>query len=282
MNSLPLRGFAACMALACYLVAPAQINIQDRIERSLQRRAEEKLDRAVEKTIDKVEEGVDKTAKDGSRKKGQPGKEAEPSGGDGTSGSSGSGGSASPSGENRPAGTLKSYSKYDFIPGEQVVAVEDFMQDAIGDFPAKWNTNGAGEVVTIAGREGRWLKLGTGGIFYPEFLGSIPENATVEFDVAVIDTYSFYCGGLHARFRKSSAKPFQYDQFAEVRVGIHPQGAGGNEGSSRLDVFGEDGNSVMGNERSQSQWVHNGKAPFAHVAIWRQKNRLRFYLNEEK
>jgi hypothetical protein len=30
-----------------------------------------------------------------------------------------------------------------------VIAQEDFSQDAIGDFPAKWNTNGTGEVVTL-------------------------------------------------------------------------------------------------------------------------------------
>ncbi len=38
------------------------------------------------------------------------------------------------------AGELKVYSAFDFIPGDQVIAREDFSQDAKGDFPAKWNT----------------------------------------------------------------------------------------------------------------------------------------------
>src|SRR4051812_24950116 len=40
--------------------------------------------------------------------------------------------------------TLKSYSKYDFVPGEKIIVFEDFMQDAVGDFPAKWSTNSSG------------------------------------------------------------------------------------------------------------------------------------------
>ena len=47
-----------------------------------------------------------------------------------------------------PAG-FQAFSKFDFVPGEKVVALEDFAQDAIGDFPEKWNTNASGEVVTI-------------------------------------------------------------------------------------------------------------------------------------
>ena len=42
---------------------------------------------------------------------------------------------------------FKSYSKFDFVPGEQVIFFEDFLQDAIGDFPVNWNTNGTGEVI---------------------------------------------------------------------------------------------------------------------------------------
>src|SRR5689334_10569712 len=33
--------------------------------------------------------------------------------------------------------SAKVYSKFDFIPGEKVVVMEDFMQDAAGDFPDK-------------------------------------------------------------------------------------------------------------------------------------------------
>ena len=57
------------------------------------------------------------------------------------------------------ASQLSYTSKYDFVPGDKVISVEDFSQDAVGDFPAKWNTNSSGEVVTLEGQEGHWLML---------------------------------------------------------------------------------------------------------------------------
>ena len=81
------------------------------------------------------------------------------------------------------APSFASYSKFDFVPAERVVAAEDFAQDAIGDFPAKWNTNASGEIVTIAGQPGRWLKLTRAGFFTPEFVTDLPDNVTVEFDL---------------------------------------------------------------------------------------------------
>ena len=54
---------------------------------------------------------------------------------------------------------LKSYSKYDFIPGEQILYFEDFSQDNIGDFPALWNTNGSAEVVTTNLFPGNWFNF---------------------------------------------------------------------------------------------------------------------------
>ena len=54
---------------------------------------------------------------------------------------------------------LQSYSKYDFIPGEKIIFYEDFSQDAVGDFPALWNTNGSAEVVTTNLFPGNWIKF---------------------------------------------------------------------------------------------------------------------------
>ena len=35
------------------------------------------------------------------------------------------------------APSFEAFSKYDFVPGEKVVAVDDFTQDEIGDFPGQ-------------------------------------------------------------------------------------------------------------------------------------------------
>jgi hypothetical protein len=44
---------------------------------------------------------------------------------------------------------LVSTSQYDFVPGDKILYFEDFSQDAIGDFPALWTTDGSGEVKTV-------------------------------------------------------------------------------------------------------------------------------------
>ena len=54
------------------------------------------------------------------------------------------------------------YSRYDFIPGEKVIFFDDFSAENIGDFPALWNTNGSGEVVTFGKYPGKWLKITNG------------------------------------------------------------------------------------------------------------------------
>lgn len=281
MTAFRPRSICALLAATMMMGASAQINIQERLERKIQERAERKVDQSLDKGLDKVEQGVDDGAKEAAKKKGKKEGAKPGSGGDGGSaGSSGDAGGSS-SGKAAPT-TLKSYSKFDFIPGEQVVAVEDFMQDAIGDFPAKWNTNASGEVVTIDGRQGRWLKLSGDGLFYPEFVGEIPENATVELDLAVLDEYSYYCSCLTLRFVQESTNLLSPGQENQLAVGIHPQGADGGQGSTFVEVRAADGSELMRNERGQAQLVHRGVAPIAHVALWRQKNRMRLYLNEEK
>ncbi|MFN2440143.1 MAG: hypothetical protein ABR503_13150, partial [Chitinophagaceae bacterium] len=76
-------------------------------------------------------------------------------------------------------------SKYDFVPGEKVMGFEDFSKAEIGDFPTRWNTNATAEVVTLNNKEGKWLKIAKEGVFHPEFITNLPDNFTLEFDLAV-------------------------------------------------------------------------------------------------
>ncbi|MFZ0455342.1 MAG: hypothetical protein WAM24_16485, partial [Ignavibacteriaceae bacterium] len=78
---------------------------------------------------------------------------------------------------------LKTYSKFDFVPGENVIFFEDFSQDNIGDFPALWNTNGSAEVVTTNLFPGNWLKFSMDNSFWTDQLLALPDNYTIEFDV---------------------------------------------------------------------------------------------------
>jgi len=86
----------------------------------------------------------------------------------------------------QPEQKLSATSKYDFIPGESLMFFDDFTQDNIGDFPALWNTNGSGEIVTTNLFPGRWFKLVGSATFVPETKKIFPDNYTVEFDILPI------------------------------------------------------------------------------------------------
>ena len=79
---------------------------------------------------------------------------------------------------------LEIYSKFDYVPGDELIFFEDFSQDFVGDFPARWNTNGSGEVVKINKVDGNWLELKSGyNIMFIPDINSLPEDYTIEFDV---------------------------------------------------------------------------------------------------
>jgi len=71
----------------------------------------------------------------------------------------------------------------DFVPGQSVIFQDDFSQDALADFPAKWDSNGSGKVTTLNGLTGRWLELKTNTAVTPEINKALPENSTIEFDL---------------------------------------------------------------------------------------------------
>lgn len=176
------------------------------------------------------------------------------------------------------APSFQSYSKFDFVPGEKVVAVEDFTQDAIGDFPAKWNTNASGEIVTIAGQPGRWLKLTRAGFFTPEFVTDLPDNVTVEFDLATPPGFDVGFP-LQTAFAELAdlKRPVDWQTASNnFIIGAHP---GPSQGVSEMTTR-QDGTSAAGNNTRTAQLTANGKP--VHVAIWRQRQRVRVYMNEEK
>ena len=69
----------------------------------------------------------------------------------------------------------------DFTPGIITIFEDNFSRDNKGDFPAKWDTNGSGEIVVIDGK--KWFRLGGKSMYIPMVKESLPENYTIEFDM---------------------------------------------------------------------------------------------------
>ncbi|MDX2049250.1 MAG: OmpA family protein [Chitinophagaceae bacterium] len=230
------------------------------------------LKKAKQKAESKANEKVDKTID-------KPGTETEKK----TSPNNDAAGTTKPQADTaktEPA-SIKVYSKYDFVPGEKIVVFEDFMQDAIGDFPAKWNTNASGEVVTIDGNPGHWFMMHRAGTFMPEFIDSLQDNFTFEFDLIAI----------HGN--KTGGWPSFHTAIAELSDRDKPQHWQTASNHFYFSVYA--GNSTDGsissarrkNESSEAseqiitkQFADKSKP--VHISMWRQKERLRIYFNEEK
>ncbi len=272
---------AAAILLLC-ADAQAQINnVFDRAVRAGERRVNNKIDQAIDKTYDKAEENARRKKADSNDSQKEKGnKKVESDEGNDNS----EGNNDAPTN----AALLKSYGKFDFVPGERVIVVEDFAQDAVGDFPDKWNSTGSGAIMTINGRPGHWLMLNKMGEYLPEFINSLPDNFTLQFDLASNETFSFYSSYLWinlvqmANPGKDFAKWGRFPTPTEgVRVGLHPRNAGNGTGVgiTQFATYAK-GEEVLKNETDQRAFA--GTNNVVKVSMWRQKQRLRVYVDETK
>jgi outer membrane protein OmpA-like peptidoglycan-associated protein len=155
----------------------------------------------------------------------------------------------------------------------------------LGDFPLKWNTNASAEVVTVDNTEGKWLKIGEKGIFRPEFITSLPENFTFEFDLGVNNANYLSPLCLNIANLKKPEDFVDYAYLVSIRPehAVHLEFSAANstfDGVSKL-VTGKAGVATINNAVNYKVWDVS-KNNFAHVSLWRQNQRLRVYLNGEK
>lgn len=275
-------------------------SLGDRIVDGLSNKAQQKIenevdnaaDKAYDKTKEKTKESVKNSGKNNTSTKTKNNNTASDNGTNDNSSDNGntSSGNKGNSSSGTANSSLKAYGKFDFIPGEKVIAQEDFTQDAIGDFPDKWNTNGTGELVTIDGQPGKWLKFGPESIIYPEFVTNLPENFTVEFNVACTQPFSYYSTAFNFFFAPLASPAKDYIQWKQyggdkkngVAIAIHPEAAGGGaQGQKFLETYDENGGDIIRNQSDFPDFNHENRN-VVKVSIWRQKSRLRVYVNETK
>lgn len=275
----------------------------DRIVDGLSNKAQQKIegeisngaDKAYNKSKEKTKESVKNSSAKSKEKKNTSNSENNDDDENESSSTNNKGNSTSKSNTSNTSSSnnpsLKAYGKFDFVPGEKVIAVEDFNQDAIGDFPARWNTNGSAELVTIDGQQGKWLKFGPSTIAYPEFVTNLPENFTVEFTLACTQPFSYYSTYFNFFFApllnptKNFTKWSKYsnNKINGVELALHPQSAGssGINGIKSITTYDENGGEIIQNTTDFGEFNHATKNVIK-VSVWRQKTRLRVYVNETK
>ncbi len=172
-----------CTLLLFFLAIPSA---EGQILKKLGKRAQKAAERTVERRVEqesskKTDEVLDSILEPG-QKKNDPQAPPAPQGGNGNPNN--------PQGENDninspgDPNSITVYSKFDYVPGNKQLFFDDFGYDFVGDFPAKWNTNGSGEVVTINDSPQKWLKLLTGyNILYIPDVPALPKDYTIEFDL---------------------------------------------------------------------------------------------------
>ncbi len=177
---------------------------------------------------------------------------------------------------------LKSFSKFDFVPGEQVILFDDFSQDNIGDFPALWNTNGSAEVVNTNLFPGNWLQFSTRNAIWTDNLLDLPENYTIEFDVVPIKGDEGGMAGYGFRLMQSiNARAYDH--------GSVPGKAGFSfyveyYGRSGYDTYinGHEGDGLGLSGTKEDKALYQKENQKYHIAVWIQKSRVRIYQNESK
>jgi len=281
------------LCLSCFTHAQILKDIGNRIKHRTEQRANQKVDQTIDKGLDQV----DNSAKDATKKKDTSGNTNSNNGShkqtDAANHTTANNTTNSPDantqvGKNADDAGFKTYSKFDFVPGDKVIAYDDFSKDAIGDFPVTWNTNSSGEVVTSSGQQGHWLMVRKPGRYIPEYIKDLPDNFTFEYDVICNEKFSFYSPVFSIFFLtgKNGKEALEYsfiplDKRSGVKIGVHPANAGSSGGTVYAESF-EDGASVIKNQVNTTQFNSNAGKTKLHVSVWRQKQRLRVYVNEEK
>lgn len=83
----------------------------------------------------------------------------------------------------------------EFTRGSIILYSDDFAPDAIGDFPAKWNTSQGGEVTKLNGFSEKWLKIPAGSTVSLEMTKPLPANFTIEYDLIMPANLNYRLAG---------------------------------------------------------------------------------------
>jgi len=167
---------------------------------------------------------------------------------------------------------LESNTQYDFVPGDKILYFEDFSQDAIGDFPALWTSNGSGEVKTVNITPGKWMHMnGEDAVYCYSKTIAFPDNFIVEFDI--IPDKEYGRGIVLTLYEENPDDP------KEINDDLYP-------GKSGFHItLKSDGWDTRGYTNSpEGDWIEGqaSKNPVIpeevnHVIIWIQKRRARIY-----
>ncbi len=265
----------AVIFLSFQLLSPAlaQIDVKGKVKDKSINRADQKTDQGIDRGLDAVEDGVKGLFK--KKEKSNEETPAEEEKTDQDSNNTAKKADVKPVAKQEPS--LTAYSKFDFIPGQKVVFFDDYTDGSVGDFPAAWNTNASGEIVTTNIYPGNWFAMKGSGCVAIENGINLPENYTIEFDAIVTPTEAENTAYEFGFYLYSAENPKNLDEGGAV-----PGLKGGIKMSfgyrATYNAYNEDEYTINGYKENATMEV--GKK--YHFSFWVQKTRLRVYMDELK
>ncbi len=175
-----LFSAAVIYASGCVFVPAIHAGPFDKLKKKVEGKATEKTDQAIEASVNKAAEGAESAVTGQEKEKSEqeaPAEEPAKKGGEA---------------KRDTAGKVSTVStKFDFVPGDSVMFLEDFTQDDLGEFPARWHlSNGTFEVAEM--EKERWLRCASDdGHVRMKVPPHLPEFWTLEFDAYGFDTGSY-------------------------------------------------------------------------------------------
>lgn len=262
-------------------LAYSQINLNKvvdrsvkKAERNVERRVERRLDNGVDKVLDKTEEGIDETVKGDGKDKKQDNSQSENKDKENKSDSKSDKNqdadknAPAPQEPEKPKPVLE-WSKYDFVPGTEIIFEDNLEGEQNGEFPSKWDL--AGGVVENAFFDNSnvifFREISNSGGITPLLNDSksdyLPDEFTIEFDCYFEkEVYSqrYYVSFYAAKKQKAALKRLTLStneaQYGTTDIqGLYP-------GASRSNI--------------------DKSARWRHIAISFNKRALKVYMDDAR
>jgi outer membrane protein OmpA-like peptidoglycan-associated protein len=245
---------------------------EEKIKNEGEKRVDKKIDEGVKKGYDEVEKSVESTGDDSKDGKQDSTKSNKNTKDNNVKNNKENEISSQDSGSETQ---FSSSTKYDFVPGDKIILYDDFSQDAVGDFPALWTTNTAGEINTISIAPGNWFNLNsTDGNYFLLKDIDFPKNFIIEFDIVPKKTGGRIAAGL-----------LLYGESKRKEMDNNP-----NPGNGGIMISIEKQNwNTWGYKTGENEKI-TGKSDVNpvvaekvnHVIIWVQGRRVRVYHQQAK
>ncbi|MCX6233590.1 MAG: OmpA family protein [Bacteroidetes bacterium] len=267
-----MKSLLTSMFLVCALALTSSVSAQINLGKKIKDRAVQRTDQGIDKGLDAAEKDIKGENKDDKAKTDDAAKKEAENPSDANKESV----KTDTLKKEQPA--LQTYSKYDFIAGEKVIFYDDFSQDAVGDFPVLWNTDGSGEVVTTNLYPGNWFSItnARSAVTLLEPL-DLPENYTIEFDVIPQKDPNNFNDSKFYFYLISTPQP------KNIGYGGSRPGATGIcfdfAYSNYYSTYYADGSPTLDGNTQEFKLVVDKKY---RISIWVQKERIRLYVDENK